>query len=1042
MTDAATERTVDPWAWVDEEPGAGPLDDLAALNVTAVLVTRDSERWLDPLLDALRDQTVAPTRIVVADAGSTDATLVRLREAAVRGGVTTVSEAPDARSFADASRAALAALAGDDCGEWLWLLHDDSEPEPAALERLLSCGVSGPDVGVVAPLLLQPRRRGVGTLVGEFGRTVTTTGLVIRDVAEGVLDQGQFERGPVLGASTCGLLVRRDVWEALGGLNPAVPAGVQGIELCWRARAAGHEVLREPTARLVHWEASSRGLRVGDPPDEVTENRRWGLTLAEAFAGDGRAPGRWGTRAATLGRGAVHLLGKNPAAARSEASAVRAWVGDRAGVAELRAAYAGALAGRPAPDLTTLRPGRRHLLARAAEDVAGRVSDWAASFTDHDPGLGLDHLTGDDFAGSAVAPSWRRPAGWAVALIALVVGSLAAARHLLGLAPLSGPSLLPVQATMGALASDYVAPVAGAGLSSGAPWLGLAWVASWLTFGHPDAVVTLVLLASVPVTFLLARRFLHRVVRARPVALAGALVYALVPVVSGAVGSGQVGTVVWSMMLPLLATALHAWLAEGHVSWTSAAGVGLLLVVMTALVPLTWVLALPLVGWVARRTRAWRRIALAALAPALLLLSPWALQVAQRPGRLLTGIDPTLAPVAAPVWWELLLGRPSSAGLPSLWLSAVVFGALWALAVAGAARRTPDAGPGLALAGGAAALAVLVTRFTVPVPPHDVARPQASEWVVLLAAGLILAASRGLDGLAEEIGGQAFGVRHLATYGAGLVTAAVVAVAGGWWVWAGTAPLERGEVGSVPAFIRKDQERQASRTLAFEVDGNRVAWALQEDDFGRWGQAERGLVLSGDPAGRALAESVARRLAHGTGDDGIVGDLVRLGVGHVWVGGADNALRVTTSNTPGLGAGSGSELGASWVVPGGGRVLVVTDGVGEPTEAGAVVPAGEGERTLVLAEPVDGRWRATIDGAALARTATEDGRQAFALPAAGGTLELGFASGVAWWAWVQGAGLVALALVAAPTGTRGRLAPDTALPGATRAGARRTAGGS
>ena len=56
--------------------------------------------------------------------------------------------------------------------------------------------------------------------------------------------------------------------------------------------------------------------------------------------------------------------------------------------------------------------------------------------------------------------------------------------------------------SFGGLFARYAAGVSGADPSAGAPWVGLVWAASLLTLGHPDLIVSLVLLGAVPVCFL------------------------------------------------------------------------------------------------------------------------------------------------------------------------------------------------------------------------------------------------------------------------------------------------------------------------------------------------------------------------------------------------------------------------------------------------------------------------------------------------------------------------------------------------------------
>jgi GT2 family glycosyltransferase len=1014
MTDLA--GAADPWAWARESDSVDGVHDVSHADVTAVIVAHDADRWLPPLLDSLSASSLRPRRVLAVDAGSSDGTADLLAEAQARGRVDSVDSVPAGASFGAAVAAALAvgATGGAASQEWLWLLHDDAVADPDALARLVSTSVTE-DAGVVGPLLVEPRRRrGRSGRVSEAGQTITDDGFITGVVAEGVVDQGQLESGPVLGVNACGMLIRRDLWEALGGFDAELPSTVQGLEFSWRARLAGHTVLTQPRARLVHFEASTRGLREEVPTDPLLLRRRWGLALSEAFRPQPLTAGQLGRlRAASTRRMAGYLVGKDFLDAQLERRAIREWRADRASVERLHRAYLDAVgAGDGVPDLDALRLSRRAVRQRRIDETFGRFTDWFSAFGDRGGGLGLEALTGDDFARDDQTRRRLSPT-WIVAWIA-IVGALAASRTLWATALISGPQLLPVPDSFAGLFANYANPVSGVATSAGAPWTGLLWVASLLTLGHPDVAVSVLLLAAVPLSFVLARRVLGRLLDDRAVALFAAALFALIPALTGAVSAGQLGTVTWALTLPLLANLLLTWFDDRDPAWPVAGGIGLAATVMAAVEPLTWIPIAAAVVLLAVRARGgWPRVAVAAGAPALLLVTPFTGELIRYPGRLLTGAEPLLAPTSAPWAVDLVLGR-GVAQAPALWVSCLTFGLLWALAVTGAVLKRRSALWALAVALGCATVAVGLTRVVVPVPPSGLwARPQASAWIVAMAASLIWAAALGLEGLRDSIADSAFDRRHAVVYAALLGSVAAVVVGTGWWVAAGHAGLQRG-ASELPAFIRKDAARGASRTLALHMTGDQVGWALLSDDLARLGDGERGLAFAGSSDAAALAGSVAKRVAVGAADERIVSDLRRLGVGYLWVTGATTEQRATVSNVPGLGVGAVDDQGANWVVPESGRVMLVTAGQPAKVDPTASIAAGPEGRQLLLAEPSASTVVPRLDGQALKRLPDADGRPAFAVPAAGGTLSLAGPDGFPWWAVVQGLLLSLILALAAP----------------------------
>jgi hypothetical protein len=267
-----------------------------------VVVTQGDTEYVERTLTAVLDQTRRPDRLLVADVAPEPAPTVRslvrgLQEPGARrpvavDGVPTPPlpvvhlHVPRARTFGDAVRGALAAsrhvtdegeaghgpadgvdaeeaaagrssaggAGGTGGNAWLWLLHDDSAPEPDALAALLHAVELAPSVAVAGCKQRTwsgpPRVLEVGVWTSRFGRRMT-------GLDEPELDQGQHDgREDVLAVGLAGALVRGDVWDDLGGPDPALGPYGDGLDLCRRARLAGHRVVAVPQAVVRHAQAS------------------------------------------------------------------------------------------------------------------------------------------------------------------------------------------------------------------------------------------------------------------------------------------------------------------------------------------------------------------------------------------------------------------------------------------------------------------------------------------------------------------------------------------------------------------------------------------------------------------------------------------------------------------------------------------------------------------------------------------------------------------------------------------------------------------
>ncbi|EFL02110.1 integral membrane regulatory protein [Streptomyces sp. SPB78] len=289
------DSTAAPARWAAVDPSRPP--EFPRHVVTAVLVAHDGARWLPEALAGLAAQERPVQNAVAADTGSADDSARLLGETlgdpcvlhlARRSGFgAAVDEAsriaaplgpeelpylkrpsgwdPVSRTWRDETYD-LPELPHGEPVQWLWLLHDDCAPTPTALAELLRAVENeaelGNDVAIVGPKLRgwYDRRQllEVGVSIAPSGRR--WTGIDRREQ-----DQGQHDSvRPVLSVSTAGMLIRRDVYEELGGLDRGLPLMRDDVDLCWRANAAGHRVLVAPGAVVRHAEAASRERRTVD----------------------------------------------------------------------------------------------------------------------------------------------------------------------------------------------------------------------------------------------------------------------------------------------------------------------------------------------------------------------------------------------------------------------------------------------------------------------------------------------------------------------------------------------------------------------------------------------------------------------------------------------------------------------------------------------------------------------------------------------------------------------------------------------------------
>lgn len=581
-------------------------------RVHALLVVRPDDRkttaaHLERTLAALRAQTRPADALTIVLCEPDRA----VTELAVASGAEGVITASGATGFAAAVRMAAPRLTGDA----LWLLAQDTAPEPTALAELTAALELAPLLAVVAPKLVDWEDRSqivsLGTTMTRFGRAV--------GIADGELDQGQHDGdADVLGVDVRGVLVRKPVWDQLDGLDQALAGADEGLDLGVRAHLAGHRVSVIPAARVAVAGDGTAGL-----PAPTTRRRRRRRAYASrvaqlhrrlAYAPAPAVPLHWlSLLVLAVWRAGASLVAKQPSRVLPEwgASIVVFW--------------------------------RWAAIARSRGRIRRtRVSGWASFDSLRVTRTQLrQRLDADGDADAAARPVREElrffTGGAAWILLASIVVSLLAFPALLAWPVLGGGALAPLSATVAQLWAEagYGLRSIGLGTSGPAdPFASVLAIVGSLWPFDPSRALVLLWLAAVPLAVLGGWFAATRVTSRSLLRNCGAVLWALAPTFWIALSEGRPAAVIAHLLLPWL---FYAG-AVAHRSWAAAGAASLLLAGVLACAP--------------------------SLAPALIVL--WALAVmltvVARRG---TGVAhivwigvPAIAMFAPLVWTQLRAGTP------------------------------------------------------------------------------------------------------------------------------------------------------------------------------------------------------------------------------------------------------------------------------------------------------------------------------------------------------------------------------------------------
>jgi len=997
-----------------------PNDTYPQHVVTAVIVAHDGAAWLPHVLGALLGQTRPVQRVVAVDTGSRDrsgAVLAGQLGQAVVFGMDRGTGYAAAVARALQHRAASTPVPGSpgvadgERVEWIWLLHDDSEPAPDALEQLLRGATEIRAAAVLGPKVMDWADRDV---ILEAGITIDSAGRRITGIEPRESDQGQHDGDrDSLAVGSAGMLVRRDVWDEVGGFDTGMMLFRDDVDFCWRVHAAGYRVRVVTGAVAYHVEASARHRRivsVSRRPHRL-DRRNALLTLMANLPAVPMLASLAGNVAVSALRVMFFLAAKRLAAALDELAACYSVLGHPLRLRAARRRRSRGRRGAYARLRADLPPG--HSARRIAEFAANAMSrstqlDTAGSHHASADPAEDDSMLVDD---GLVQRVLTNPG--VLLFIGLTVVTLVAERSLLGARILGGGALVPAAGGAGGLWHEYLQGFhpTGIGSATSAPAY-LAVIAALATIlgGKPWLAVDTILLGCVPLAGITAYLATRRITRFAPARVWAAAAYALLPVATGSIAAGRIGTAAVFVLLPLIALmAARIFTEPPRRARRAAWATGLGIAVAAAFVPLVWVIALIAAGLAALTLGSARRrqavnLAIAVLVPPVLLM-PWTVQVATHPALLLleAGVQATgLASPDLPAR-ALMLLSPGGPGLPPYGVTVGLVVAALAALLLSRRRALITAGWGVALVG--LLIAIGVSRVTVTPPAGG---PSVPAWpgvaLAVVAVGLLLAAATAGDAIPRLLTPGPAGDRGVRSVrGAGVILIALVAcsapaLAAASWVISGIrGPIAEVRGSLVPELVSVSSDNGLRlRTLVLRVEPGQVSYAVLRGSGASLGYPD----LTPDPAAQhALGRAVATLVAPDGGEAADQGQaLAQFDIGFVLMPGPVNSgLARLLDGVTGLRPVSATSSFDLWrlvdfparvrVVEAGGKIVPLPSGA--ISVSGAAVPTAGG--ILELAEP-GGGWHATLNGHPLTAVRSPAGSwaQAFRLPAGGGLLSIGY----------------------------------------------------
>ena len=1003
-------------------------------RVTAILVVHDGATWLPEVVAAVTSQKRKVDAIIAVDTGSEDSSVKLLKGARIP-----VLSMDRETGFGDAVAQAVSTLpevdVDSDEEEWLWIIHDDLAPHNKSLRTMLEAVTDRPNVVMAGPKLLGWHDH---NHLLEVGISIAGNGARWTGLEDNEYDQGQHDGvKDVLSVSTAGALIRRDVFEDLGGFDPNLELFRDDVDFGWRVRTAGHSVIAVTDAIAFHAEASASERRSVDVHGAFLHRPR--LLDRRNAAYVLLANSSWWTLplltlqilSGAVLRAIGYLFAKLPGYASDEILAMGSLFLKPNELIQARRF-------RKKTRLVSPRIIREFIPARSSQlrISAARLFNWfRKQFLPEVIDVDLRSTTSpnilddEDLLTPAGTSFWKaaikRPLF--LAFITLSLLSIVWARYRFG--SISGGTLPKQLNGASDLWAQYFSGwhnVAMGSTQASPSWVPIIALASILTLGNVPLFFTLIFLVAPMLLMLSAYTFLKGLTEKRWLSTTASAVYAISPVSVSAITTGRVGTLAALMLVPIALKQLSNWHRIEALSWRRINGLGLLSALIFAFSPMIFLstLVLTLLAVVLDFLEADRdyRSALfikrsqkrggLSLIPILLNL-PWSLGVIAdphkfflEPGFMLPGGGPNYA----------IFGNPGGAGaIPWWFFNPILIIIVIALFSVTRAKFVAEYAFGFLLC---------ATLFSaVGVSSNANSTPEPLYVGPLLAVATILAVSSAtimLDQVRESLASSHLNYRHFASafliLSVGLYSIFTV----GWMATQGaTSPTRAGQKEVLPAFLAVESDAK-SMVLRDKLSGDETALTFY---IARGGDVTLGQPDIAPSESKEISKAV-REISDGSGlNSGQV--LAQNGIKYLFFAKPlDKAIVRTIDGLGGFTRASSTSAGIVWKVTNPTGELVFIDAEGSRTVLEKSKVTGEyllpGPGTLTLSETFSRGWQVSQEGKRLPRSVSADNLPVFSVANEGPATLLFDGTARRGWLSLQLIFFVTVLTLALPGGRRRR----------------------
>ncbi len=218
-------------------------------SVAVVILNWNGKSFLERFLPSVLNSDYENLRVIVADNGSTDGSVLFVRS--MFPGVE-LSISKENEGFAKGYNTALQNVEAD----YYILLNSDVEVTPHWIAPVILLMESDEEIGAAQPKILSFENKQTFEYAGACGGWIDKLGYPfargrVFDICE--RDNGQYEdAAEIFWATGAALFIRSSVFHEAGGFDEYFFAHQEEIDLCWRIKRLGYKIYVEPASEVYH----------------------------------------------------------------------------------------------------------------------------------------------------------------------------------------------------------------------------------------------------------------------------------------------------------------------------------------------------------------------------------------------------------------------------------------------------------------------------------------------------------------------------------------------------------------------------------------------------------------------------------------------------------------------------------------------------------------------------------------------------------------------------------------------------------------------